>query len=87
VDAAVPVDANGQPAQPVETHTVEEVEDKALAAVQSIKAAAEEAAATIMEAKATPVEGVEPDLQEAQFSERTFSDGEDTLTTWLNFKN
>ena len=87
VDAAVPVDANGQPVQPVETHTVEEVEDKALAAVQSIKAAAEEAAATIMEAKATPVEGVEPDLQEAQFSEKTFSDGEDTLTTWLNFKN
>ena len=87
VDQGVPVDPNGQPVQPVETHTVEEVEDKALAAVQSIKAAAEEAAATIMEAKATPVEGVEPDIQEAQFSERTFSDGEDTLTTWLNFKN
>ena len=88
-DAAIPVDANGQPVQPVETHTVEEVEDKALAAVQSIKAAAEEAAATIMEAKATPVEGVEPDIQEAQFSERYFSDGEeeDTLTTWLNFKS
>ena len=87
--AAVPVDANGQPIQAVETHTVEEVEDKALAAVQSIKAAAEEAAATIMEAKATPVEGVEPDIQEAQFSERYFSDGEeeDTLTTWLNFKS
>jgi hypothetical protein len=85
---AVPVDQNGQPVQVAEVHTVEEVEDKALAAVQSIKAAAEEAAATIMEAKATPVEGVEPDLQEAQFSERYFSDGEeDTLTTWLNFKN
>ena len=66
---------------------MEEVEDKALAAVQSIKAAAEEAAAAIMDAKATPVEGVEPDIQEAQFSERTFSDAEDTLTTWLNFKN
>ena len=87
VDQGVPVDPNGQPMPPVETHTVEEVEDKALAAVQSIKAAAEEAAATIMEAKATPVEGVEPDIQEAQFSEKTFSDGEDTLTTWLNFKN
>ena len=89
-DAAMPMDPNGQPMPPVETHTVEEVEDKALAAVQSIKAAAEEAAATIMEAKATPVEGVEPDIQEAQFSERYFSDDEgveDTLTTWLNFKN
>ena len=86
---AVAVDQYGQPVQAVETHTVEEVEDKALAAVQSIKAAAEEAAATIMEAKATPVEGVEPDIQEAQFSERYFSDGEeeDTLTTWLNFKS
>ena len=40
-----------------------------------------------MEAKAAPAEGVEPDIQEAQFSERTFSDAEDTLTTWLNFKN
>ena len=68
---------------------MEEVEDKALAAVQSIKAAAEEAAAAIMDAKAAPVEGVEPDIQEAQFSERYFSDdeAEDTLTTWLNFKS
>lgn len=83
---AVPVDPNAQ-AVPAETHTVEEVEDKALAAVQSIKAAAEEASLAIMEAKAAPAEGVEPDIQEAQFSERTFSDSEDTLTTWLNFKN
>ena len=83
---AVPVDPNAQ-AVPAETHTVEEVEDKALAAVQSIKAAAEEASLAIMEAKAAPAEGVEPDIQEAQFSEKTFSDSEDTLTTWLNFKN
>ena len=88
MDAAPAVDENGQPVPPVETHTVEEVEDKALAAVQSIKAAAEEATAAIMDAKAAPAEGVEPDIQEAQFSERTFSDGEeDTLTTWLNFKS
>ena len=84
--APVEVDENGNPIVPAAGHTVEEVEDKALAAVQSIKAAAEEAAATIMEAKAAPAEGTEPDLQEAQFTERSFSDSEDTLATWLNFK-
>lgn len=84
--APVEVDENGNPIVPAAGHTVEEVEDKALAAVQSIKAAAEEAAATIMEAKAAPAEGAEPDLQEAQFTERSFSDSEDTLATWLNFK-
>lgn len=84
--AEVSVDENGQPIpEAVPGHTVEEVEDKALAAVQSIKAAAEEAAATIMEAKATPAEDAEPDLQEAQFTEKTFS-ATDTLTTWLKNK-
>jgi hypothetical protein len=83
--APAEVDENGNPVAPA-AHTVEEVEDKALAAVQSIKAAAEEAAATIMEAKAAPAEDAEPDLQEAQFTEKSFSDSEDTLATWLNFK-
>ena len=84
----MPVDGEVAP-QP---HTVEEVEDKAMLAVQSIKAAAEEAQQAIMEAKVAPVEGQEPDIQEAQFSdhegyeERTFSDGEDTLSTWLRFR-
>ena len=86
VQEPVAVDENGNPIAPAAAHTVEEVEDKALAAVQSIKAAAEEAAATIMEAKAAPAEDAEPDLQEAQFTEKSFSDSEDTLATWLNFK-
>ena len=68
--------------------TVEAIEDKAVAAVQSIQAAAAEAEATIMNAKAAPVENQEQNLQEAQFSEeeseKHFSDTEDTLVSWLN---
>lgn len=73
--------------------SVEEVEDKAVAAVQSIKAAAEEAAATIMDAKAAPAPETEPNLQEAQFSdmqflgEKTFGDTADkTFISWLEYK-
>lgn len=65
--------------------TVEQIEDKALAAIQSIKAAVEEGTAQIMEAKANPAPTAEPTIQEAQFSERTFSQG-DTLLSWLNNK-
>ena len=79
-------------AQPIqEQQTVEEpapsveaIEDKAIAAVQSIQAAAAEAEATIMNAKAAPVENQEAELQEAQFSDRMFSNTEDTLVSWLN---
>ena len=68
--------------------TVEDIEDKALAAVQSIKAAAEEASAQIMEAKATPAVEADPEIQEAQFSEKTFSQNEldNTLISWLQNK-
>lgn len=67
--------------------SVENIEDKALAAVESIKAAAEEASAQILEAKAAPAATAEPDIQEAQFSatEKTFSEGQDTLISWLSF--
>lgn len=67
--------------------TVENIEDKALAAVESIKAAAEEASAQILEAKAAPAAQAEPDIQEAQFSEteKTFSEANDTLISWLSF--
>jgi hypothetical protein len=76
-----PVDPNAQPAP---APSVEEVEDKAVAAVQSIKAAAEEAAATIMDAKAAPAPNAEPDLQEAQFSEKNFcGDDASDLVSWL----
>ena len=72
------------PAQP----TLENIEDKALAAIQSIKAAVEEGAAQIMEAKAAPAVTAEPEIQEAQFSEKTFSQNEqnDTLISWLSYK-
>ena len=61
--------------------TVEAIEDKALAAVQSIREVAEEAANQIMEAKQAPVESENADLKEAQFSEKT-----DTLVSWLKNK-
>ena len=56
-----------------------------------IQAAAGEAEAQILNAKAAPVEGAQQDLQEAQFSdyedeeERTFSET-DTLVSWLGTK-
>ena len=91
------VDENGNPiapaeeaaAQQVEVPSVEAIEDKAAAAVQQIQAAAAEAEAAILNAKAAPVEGQEADLQEATFSEKenieekTFS-GNDVLVSWLN---
>jgi len=61
-----------------EQPSIEMIEDKAIAAVQSIQAAAAEAEAMIMNAKAAPMEQVEPDLQEAQFS-YYFDDYEDDL--------
>ena len=100
------VDEQGNPVQPVvaaedaaaaesPVMTPEAIEDKAVAAVQSIQAAAAEAEAQILNAKAAPVAGAEQDLQEAQFSdyyydededEKTFSDTEDTLVSWLGSK-
>lgn len=65
------------------TPTVEAIEDKALAAVQSIRAVADEAANQIMEAKAAPAPVGEEDLKEAQFSEK-MNDQNDTLVSWLN---
>ena len=62
--------------------SVEQIEDKALAAIQSIRAVTEEAAGAIMEAKQAPVESQEADLKEAQFSEKDNST--DTLVSWLS---
>ena len=88
------VDENGNPVAPVNAEepapSVEAIEDKAIAAVQQIQAAAAEAEAAILNAKAAPVEGQEADLQEATFSEtdntveKTFSDNNNTLVSWLN---
>lgn len=76
---------------PVEVPSVESIEDKALAAVEAIHAAAQDAANMIQQAKDAPVPGQEEDLQEAQFSyywdeedaeERFYSETE-TLGSWL----
>lgn len=83
---AAPAPADAPVEAVAEQPTVEEIEDKALAAVASIKAAAEEASAQIMNAKAAPIETAEPEIQEAQFSEKTFSDTSDTLVSWLQNK-
>lgn len=91
------VDEKGNPIAPAENEaaeqeempSVEAIEDKAAAAVQQIQAAAAEAEAAILNAKAAPVEGQEADLQEATFSEKenieekTFS-GDNVLVSWLN---
>lgn len=87
--AEVPaVDPAAQPVAGAPAPTAEEAEDKALAAIQSIKACVEEGVAQIMEAKAAPAPNAEPEIQEAQFSERTFSQNaqDDTLISWLQFK-
>jgi hypothetical protein len=74
-----------------EIPSVEAIEDKALAAVEAIHAAAQDAANMIQQAKDAPVPGQEEDLQEAQFSyywdeedaeERFYSETE-TLGSWL----
>ena len=91
------VDANGNPISPVAEEapaaeeavepapSVESVEDKAAAAVQSIQAAAAEAEAAILNAKAAPVENAEEDLKEAQFSDfEEVKEQNDTLLSWLN---
>lgn len=79
------VDPNAQPVVEEQPATVENIEDKALAAVESIKAAADEASAQILEAKATPAPATEPEVVEAQFSEKTFS-ANDTLVSWIGNK-
>lgn len=68
--------------------SVEAIEDAALAAVQAIQNAATESTNAIMEAKNTPAEGEQAELQEAQFSQKSFSENNtnDTLISWLNNK-
>lgn len=66
----------------VPAQSVEVVEDKALAAVQSIQEAANEAVLAIAEAKDAPAPGEEQDLKEAQFSDTEVDCG-DTLTNWF----
>ena len=83
--AQAQADPNAQPVVEEQPATVENIEDKALAAVESIKAAADEASAQILEAKATPAPETEPEVVEAQFSKKTFS-ANDTLVSWLGNK-
>ena len=73
--------ANGQ--DPV--ISVENIEDKALVAVQSIQEAANVAVQNIQAAKEAPAPLEEEDLQEAQFSERSFCEVAGTGDTLTNF--
>ena len=73
-----------------EVPSVEAIEDQALAAVQAIHEAAQNAANMIQQAKEAPVPGAEEDLQEAQFSGEKKNEGEQklfsetsTLSSWL----
>ena len=85
---AAPVEEEVPAAQVPNAPSVESIEDKAAAAVQSIQAAAAEAEAAIMNAKAAPAENAEEDLKEAQFSHINDCDVEkvagDTLLSWLD---
>ena len=60
--------------------SVELIEDKAVAAMNSIQEAARQAAEMIQGAKQAPAPGEENDIREAQFSERYFSD---PMSDWL----
>lgn len=88
VAAVDPSKINPETGDPVEVEpaaapaqSVELVEDKALAAVQSIQEAANEAVLAITEAKEAPAPGEEQDLKEAQFSAKEGS--ADTLADWF----
>lgn len=86
--SVVIVDEDGNPVQPAEEDeapaSVEVIEDKALAAVQSIQEAAAAAEQAIQQAKAAPAENAEAPLQEAQFSQKNYSEiNADPLLTWL----
>lgn len=79
-------DAAAEVAEPQES--VEGIEDKALAAVQSIQEAANDAVLAIQQAKEAPAPGEEEDLREAQFceNENDFCEDQvanDTLGNWL----
>lgn len=89
VQAVDPSQINPETGDPVNVEpvaapaqSVELVEDKALAAVQSIQEAANEAVLAIAEAKEAPAPGEEADLKEAQFS-TTSKGGNDTLADWF----
>lgn len=82
--------AQDMPVVVEETPSVEAIEDKALAAVEAIHAAAQDAANMIQQAKEAPVPGAEEDLQEAQFSDDSDDEAEErfysetnTLDNWL----
>ena len=90
VQAVDPSQINPETGDPVNVEpvaapaqSVELVEDKALAAVQSIQEAANEAVLAIAEAKEAPAPGEEADLKEAQFSTTSKGGNNDTLADWF----
>ena len=93
LQAAQPVEAPVAEA-PVEgdpSGSVELIEDKAIAAVNSIQEAAQQAAELIQEAKQAPAPGSENDIQEAQFADVDDDDYQgaarifnDPMSAWLS---
>ena len=79
------VDPNAVPEEE-EKPSIEQVEDKAQAAIQAIQEMTQQAQMAIQEAKEAPVEGQEEDLREATFSESensTIIDSNNTALSWL----
>ena len=90
VEAAAPVEEAGAEEG---ADSVELIEDKAIAAVNSIQEAAQQAVELIQEAKQAPAPGADSDIQEAQFADTTdANDGfegaakifNDPMSAWLS---
>lgn len=79
------VDPNAVPEEEEEKPSVEQIEDKAQAAIQAIQEMTQQAEAAIQEAKEAPVEGQDEDLREATFSDNTSEiDSNNTALSWLS---
>jgi len=78
--AEVPADGAAETSQSVEL-----IEDKAIAAVNSIQEAAQQAVEAIQDAKQSPAPGEAGDIQEAQFSEAEIQENilKDPMASWL----
>jgi hypothetical protein len=91
LQAAQPAETPAEAEAPVEgdpSGSVELIEDKAIAAVNSIQEAAQQAAELIQEAKQAPAPGTEDDIQEAQFTDTDYQGAakifNDPMSAWLS---
>lgn len=74
---------NGEVEPSEEKPSIEQVEDKAAAAIQAIQEMTEQAQMAIQEAKEAPVEGQEEDLREATFSDNNNVIDSNPALNWL----